>query len=508
MPTRAYEQNEVITRRQFLKAGGVVPLLSFPFALSRAASAGLVVNDIHSQLNATRVQRIVAPESFEEACAVIRAARGEGRALCIAGGRHAMGAQAFASDGILLDVRNLDRVLRFDAQRGVIEVESGIQWPALADYLTTVQEGRVQQWGFAQKQTGADRLTIGGALAANVHGRGLTMKPLIDDIESFVLVNAEGEIVRCSRSETAELFRLAVGGYGLFGLVYSVTLRLVPRCKVRRVVEVTEIEDVMPALRRRIADGFLYGDFQYSIDQDSSGFLRQGVFSCYRPVDWSTPIPTRQKKLREENWKELIYLAHTDKAQAFQRYADYYRSTSGQVYWSDTHQMSSYTDDYHVAISRRIGTAHKATEMITEIYVDRDALPAFMHDVREDFRKHQVNVIYGTVRLIERDDESFLAWATKPFACIIFNLHVVHTAEGMRHSAAAFRRLIDYGIRHGGSYYLTYHTYATREQVLRCYPQFPEFLRLKKRYDPKEVFQSDWYRRYKTMFMLARAKRR
>ncbi len=142
MPTRAYEQNDVITRRQFLKAGGAVSFLSFPFVLPRASSAGIVVNDVHSQLNDTRVHRIVAPESFEQACGVIRVARKERRALCIAGGRHAMGAQAFASDGILLDIRKLDRVLRFDAQRGTIEVESGIQWPALADYLTTVQAGR------------------------------------------------------------------------------------------------------------------------------------------------------------------------------------------------------------------------------------------------------------------------------------------------------------------------------------------------------------------------------
>jgi FAD/FMN-containing dehydrogenase len=111
-----------------------------------------------------------------------------------------------------------------------------------------------------------------------------------------------------------------------------------------------------------------------------------------------------------------------------------------------------------------------------------------------------VNLIYGTIRLIERDDESFLAWAKKPYACIIFNLHTVHTAEGLLESAKAFRRLIEVAIHRGGSYYLTYHKYATREQVLGCYPQFPEFLSFKKKYDPEERFQSDWYRHYKSMF--------
>ena len=93
-------------------------------------------------------------------------------------------------------------------------------WPALVDYLLKAQAGRPSsQWGIAQKQTGADRLTIGGALAANVHGRGLKMKPFIADVESFVLVDARGDIRTCSRTENGELFRLAIGGYGLFGVI-------------------------------------------------------------------------------------------------------------------------------------------------------------------------------------------------------------------------------------------------------------------------------------------------
>jgi FAD/FMN-containing dehydrogenase len=111
-----------------------------------------------------------------------------------------------------------------------------------------------------------------------------------------------------------------------------------------------------------------------------------------------------------------------------------------------------------------------------------------------------VQNIYGTVRLIERDDESFLAWAKDAYACIIFNLHIEHTADGVARAADAFRRLINLGIKHGGRYYLTYHKHATREQVEACYPEFPEFLRLKRRYDPQELFQSDWYLHYREMF--------
>jgi hypothetical protein len=47
---------------------------------------------------------------------------------------------------------------------------------------------------------------------------------------------------------------------------------------------------------------------------------------------------------------------------------------------------------------------------------------------------------------------------------------------------------------------LTYHRWADRDQVEACYPQFPEFLRLKRLHDPTELFQSEWYRHHTAMF--------
>src|SRR5678816_2592925 len=99
---------------------------------------------------------------------------------------------------------------------------------------------------------------------------------------------------------------------------------------------------------------------------------------------------------------------------------------------------------------------NKATEAICEIYVEREQLERFMAEVREYARQNAWNIIYGTVRLIEQDRESFLAWARKPYACVIFNLHIEHTTGGVIRGADALRRLIDLGLRHGGSYYPTY----------------------------------------------------
>ena len=466
---------------------------SSPRTIAHAPGTACQVNDVHSALNRTDVHGIVQIESVSALQHVVRSAAASGLKVSIAGGRHAMGGQQFGTGAVLLDTTRLSRVLDLDTERGLVTVEAGIDWPRLVNHLLWAAAGQPDQWGIVQKQTGADRLTIGGAVSANIHGRGLRLKPIVGDIESFDLVDHTGTIVTCSRTANRELFSLATGGYGLFGAIARVTLRLARRRKMERRVGMARVDDLPELFDRRIREGFEFGDWQFATDAHSEEFLRSGVFSCYRPVAGIVPIPDDQTALTVRQWRRLLLLAHTDKSRAFAEYARHYMSTDGQIYWSDTHQLASYLDGYHEAIDAQLGAPVKGSEMITELYVRRDDLPAFLTAVRSDARRHDMNVIYGTVRLIERDDESVLAWAREPWACTVINLHVDHSQAGIRKAAADFRRLIDHAADRGGSYYLTYHRWARRDQVERCHPRMREFLRLKRQYDPRGVFTSDWY---------------
>jgi len=310
----------MISRREFISGSVATAVASRILDVSESR----LVNDIHSQLNPNSVLRVLEPRSLEDVQSIVRLARKDRNTISVAGGRHAMGGQQFGTDTVLIDIRKLGRVLRLDRRRGILEVEAGIEWPELIDGYLTLQNSDGRTWGIAQKQTGADRLTMAGTVAANAHGRGLRMKPFISDVESFVLVDATGAVHTCSRTENSDLFRLVHGGYGLFGVVTSVQLRLVPRTKVERVVEVRTVDDLATTFNKRISDGFQFGDFQFAIDRDSEDFLYRGVFSCYRPVSADTPISALQKQLSDENWRQLLYLAHTEGSKAFERYADYY----------------------------------------------------------------------------------------------------------------------------------------------------------------------------------------
>ena len=485
----------MLTRREFIRTAALFALA--PRILAEPERE-IWVNDVHSQLNRTRVRELLRPRTRDELAEIVRSASRKGLPISVSGCRHSMGGQQFATDSICIDTRALDRVISFSQKRGLIETEAGIQWPKLIRTYLDARRDSANQWGIAQKQTGADTFTLGGSLSSNVHGRGLAMKPLISNIESFTLVNADGKSVRCSRDENGELFRIAIGGYGLFGLIDRVTLRLVPRKKLRRVVEIIRSDDLTRRFEERIAQEFLYGDFQFSVDEKSPDFLQRGVFSCYQPIDEHEPIAAK-KELRDADWLDLLRLAYIDREKAFKRYGDYYLSTNGQTYWSDTNQLSAYLPNYAQKLREQIG-GEESSLIITEIYVPRGDLPGFLAQAADLLRSNRTIVIYGTVRLIEKDEESFLAWAKQPYACVIFNLLTLHTAAGIEASASSFRGLIDLAITRGGSYYLTYHKFARPDQVMACYPQFKQFLELKRKYDPNERFQSDWYRYYRNLF--------
>ena len=132
--------------------------------------------------------------------------------------------------------------------------------------------------------------------------------------------------------------------------------------------------------------------------------------------------------------------------------------------------------------------------MITEVYVPRRAFPAFMRAAAASVRRHDARITYGTVRLIERDNATFLPWARDDFACIVLNVLTAHTDEGIASSRILCRTLIDLALERGGSFFLTYHRWARADQVRHAYPGIDAFIDAKRRHDPRERFTSEWFR--------------
>lgn len=458
-----------------------------------AKNLGHLVNDVHSRLNPTIVKKIASVISDEEIIDAIAVARAEGEHICIAGGRHAMGGQQFLSEGHLIDTTPFNKILHIDYEKGLVTAQAGILWIDLINQLRTAQIDKTHQWTIKQKQTGGDNLSLGGSLSANGHGRGLRLKPLVGDIEQFEMILHDGRIIKCSRNENQDLFRLVIGGYGMFGIVTNVTLKLIPRQVLKRHVEFTTADEAIGRLEFHRDKGATYGDFQFAIDHKSTTFLSDGILSVYTPVEDAGEPSLNNKLLSLEQWRKLLYLAHTDKTTAFEQYVTHYRATSGQLYWSDTFQLATYLEDYHRSLDEQLPGCLQGTELISELYVPRNKLGEFMRLAGGLLKKAKADVIYGTVRIIEKDDETFMPWAKQSYACIVINLHIDHSPHHIAWASRTFCDLISLAISLGGSYFLTYHRFASRDQLLTCYPEMPDFIKEKFKFDPDGLFWSDWF---------------
>ena len=452
------------------------------------------LNDVQSRLNRTQVERIVAPSTPEAVAASIREAYSGGLSVCPAGALHSMGGQQFISGGVSISSEGLNAIGPLDSRSQTVWVQSGVTWPNLVAWLRQNQLEAREPLTIIQKQTGADELTLGGALSSNVHGRVLGRKPIVDDIESFCITLPNGDRVRCIRTENPELFGAAIGGYGLLGFIDSIKLRLETRVQVARRVREIAMAEVIPELESQAAQGATFGDFQYMTDENSSDFMLRGILSTYSPTGTTVEVSGDQVGLSAEDWMRLYVLAHTDKVRAYTEYVDHYLRTDGQLYWSDDHQFSPYLPEAGTLLAHRLGWPTFKSLMISELYVPRDRFEDFMHAARKSLIETGADVVYGTVRLIESEDETILRWARQDYACIIFNLLVEHSSEGVERSKSQFRQLIDCALHRDGSYYLTYHRWARHDQIQRAYPGLRTFLDVKDRYDPSGVFASDWYR--------------
>jgi FAD/FMN-containing dehydrogenase len=479
---------------------------------SRQPAPGEWVNDVHSQLNRTHVAGIARPQTREQLVQLIETAHRRGESISFCGGRHAGGGQQFRTDRWMVDLSNLNRVLAFDPAAGTIEVESGIHWPAVLDFLNAqpavAQSGAddrpTTQWAIHQKQGGADELSLGGAIASNIHGRCLASRPIVRDVVSMQLITPDGRVVTCDRRANGERFAHVVGGYGLFGVVYSLTLRLQHRRKLVRRVRWIAASEAIATLESRRDAGAWHGDFQFAVDERQPDFCAAGLCSWYEPVPDETPLSAPSHHVVAEQFSQLVTLAHEDKARALAAYREMTLSQDGRVIdWSDTWQLGDYVPGYHAAIDalhrarNTNGAAQAGSEILSELYVPRGELARFLASAAAILRGSGANLIYGTVRLIERDDETALAWAKRDYACVIFNLHTELTPREIAANAVVFRGLLDAAIALDGSYYLTYHRFARPDQTMQCYPQLAAFLVAKRRFDPRETLDSDWYRHYR-----------
>jgi FAD/FMN-containing dehydrogenase len=120
----------------------------------------------------------------------------------------------------IADLSNLNRFISFDAEQGILQCETGVTFAEIID--TFLPKG----W-FLPVTPGTKYVTVGGAIANDVHGKNHHVEGTIGHhIQSLTLLRSDGQMKTCSQTENEELFRATIGGLGLTGFILIATIKL------------------------------------------------------------------------------------------------------------------------------------------------------------------------------------------------------------------------------------------------------------------------------------------
>lgn len=193
---------------------------------------------------------------------------------CIARGAGNSIGDGAMNDGLVVSTRGLDRMLSFDEQTGVLVAEAGVM-------LADIAVGFAPKGWFLPTTPGTNQITLGGAVASDVHGKN---HHIVGSFARHVLwldvMTAQHGVVRCSPSEHPDLFYATCGGIGLTGIILAVAVRLVqiPSNWIRQIGVKTQcLLDTLEACER-------YSNYSYSvawIDPHAGGSsMGRGYLMC------------------------------------------------------------------------------------------------------------------------------------------------------------------------------------------------------------------------------------
>ena len=155
-----------------------------------------------------------------------------------------------------------------------------------------------------------DDFSVGGSISVNCHGWQFNHAPIASTVDAFRLMQANGTIVKCSRTENSDLFSLALGGYGLFGVILDVDLRVVPneRYRIERVK--SSAADYAKTFQQKAAAAsdasdivMVYG----RLNVTRADFLQDGIVNLFHRLAETNRVVTALTKAKDATLKRAIF---------------------------------------------------------------------------------------------------------------------------------------------------------------------------------------------------------
>ena len=377
------------------------------------------------------------------------------------------------------------RQLELSPELNILRAGAGARWSEIVPYLDA------RGYSVTVMQSNQD-FSVGGSLSVNCHGWPCRRPPIASTVASLRLMKADGSVVRCSRDENAELFRLVLGGYGLFGIILDAELHVVPNERLRAEAEVIATQDYAAQYGKRVTEdaAMAYGRLRVA---PGDGFMREAILTVFRKAPCGPKeIPALEapgyatlqargvrSQIGSDAGKELRWRAE-------RRFGEFSRAKL----FSRNQLLNEPSEVFREQNADR-------TDILHEYFVPAPRLEEFLVHCRRIVPEHRtLDLLNVTIREVRTDHDAFLRYADGDMLALVMLFNQPRLAIAEPEMQAMTRELIEAALTCGGRYYLPYRLHATVDQFHRAYPQAKEFFERKPLYDPVGLFDNQFYRTY------------
>ncbi len=444
--------------------------------------------DDASRLNATSIAELWDMPPGDDAEQQLRdlLARAKRARLCvsIAGARHSMGGQTLYPNGIQINMLPYHR-MTLNEEQNVLDVQAGARWAEVVPFLD-------QHRRSVSVMQANNSFSIGGSLSVNCHGWQPGRPPIASTVESFRLMTADGTVLRCSRTENTQLFSLALGGYGLFGIILDARLHVVPNERYQMRQYLTSSDKFLSAWDEHVGQSPDVGMALGRLAVVPDNFLNEAILYTFNRAPSASGELPAISSLGLEELSRTLFRGSVD--------SDYGK----QLRWEAETKLLTHIAGKFYSRNQLLNQPAEllanrtadSTDILQEYFVPRAALDDFVSRMRIIIPQNKGNLLNVTLRDVRQDPDTFMRYADRDMIALVllFNQSMTDAAESQMRLLT--QQLIDAALASRGRYYLPYRLEATAQQFEQAYPQAKQFFDLKRHYDPDELFQNEMYVKY------------
>lgn len=408
----------------------------------------------------------------------LAAAKSEGRPVNVGAARHSMGGQAIPRDGHAITYDS--PFVSVETGGDTYKVQAGTRWNQVINALDPLQlSPKVMQSN--------NDFGVASTFSVNAHGWAVAHGPMGATVRSVQMLLPDGSLITASRTENADLFAAAMGGYGLIGLITELEVEHAPNQLLEPTFQSMPATDFAAAFAPVVSQvPMAYG--RLNVDRD--GFFQDAMMIRYTPVEGDIPPAVGSGFLAKLARPVFRAQVGNDwvKRRRWGIETGLYTRMSGPATRNSLFNEPVITlDDRNPA----------RTDILHEYFVAPDRFNDFVAACRDIIPGSYQDLLNITLRWVDQDSTSLLSYAPDgPRIASVLLFSQEMTARAEADMGWMTQNLIEAVLNMGGSYYLPYRLHASTAQFQRCYPKAVDLAALKRKIDPDLSFRNALWDKY------------